>query len=35
MKDQRKLLNSCLNNEIPAGVFQGTDNGLMIPMCWD
>ena len=25
MKDQRKLLNSCLNNEIPAVVFQGTD----------
>ena len=26
MKDQRKLLNSCIKNDIPAVVFQGTDS---------
>lgn len=26
MKDQRKLLNTCLQNMIPAVVFQGTDS---------
>ena len=26
MKDQRKLLNACLKNMIPAVVFQGTDS---------
>lgn len=26
MKDQRKLLNSCISQDIPAVVFQGTDS---------
>lgn len=26
MKDQRKLLNDCIKNDVPAVVFQGTDS---------